>query len=44
MSLEGELTRLRALEAEDVDLLFHEIDGEPGSYRCAYCEAKARQE
>ena len=22
---------------EDVDQLFHEIDGEPGSYRCAYC-------
>ncbi|MFR0763188.1 MAG: aspartate carbamoyltransferase [Alistipes communis] len=27
---------------EDVDQLFHEIDGEPGSYRCAYCEAKLR--
>ena len=28
---------------EDVDQLFHEIDGEPGSYRCAYCEAKLRE-
>ena len=27
---------------EDVDQLFRAVEGEPGSYRCAYCEAKAR--
>ena len=27
---------------EDVDQLFREVEGEPGSYRCAYCESKFR--
>jgi aspartate carbamoyltransferase catalytic subunit len=27
---------------EDVDQLFHMVEGEPDSYRCAYCEAKVR--
>ena len=28
---------------EDVDRLFRAVDGEPGSYRCAYCESKVRE-